>query len=301
MRSVSLRGGYDLAIVACGYERRSSFMLDVANVEAERKVAFGYGQNEVIAFSENHRRLSAAGFIFIRCLDEDFEHKLRAEVAALGAIGRRAAVLVDISCLTRYRLASLIRCFMGAQVDVDFFYSIAAYAPPNADEPVSEHVGPASEYLSGWSGEYTNPTAVISGLGYEHMKALGVIELLDPASSWLFVPVSPIAKYDDAVEHANSLLLRDVDESCVIRYDVLDGPALIRDLFALVAHLRTSHRCVLLPLGPKIFAFCAMLAGAHFRDISVWRVSAGRFANPVDRAASGRYTTFRVTFEVPDP
>lgn len=210
-------------------------------------------------------------------------------------------MLVDISCFTRLRLASLIRCFSDLNdVDVDFFYSLASYSPPTGDDPISDHVGPASEYFSGWSGEYTHPTVVVSGLGYEHMKALGVIELVDPSGTWLFLPQSPISVYDESVEKANKLLLRDVDASQVIPYDVINAPSLVRDLFSLLAHLRSHYRCVLIPLGPKIFAFCAMLAGAYFRDISVWRVSAGKFSKPSNRRASGVSTLFRVSFKQMD-
>ena len=291
---------YDCIIVVCGYERRSSFMINALAVQATQKIAFGYGTNEVIAFQKNRATLTEAGFEFVAVEDERFAGELRDRLQRCKVSDRRTRVLIDISCFTRFRLACLITCFMEmTEVDVDFFYSLASYSPPLPDEPISEHIGPATEYLSGWSGEYTYPTVVVSGLGYEHMKALGVIELLDPSGSWLFFPRSPIRKYDEAVRSANDLLLRDVDPSRVIEYDVLNAPALVRDLFSLLSHLRTHHRCVLLPLGPKIFAFCAMLAGAHFRDIAVWRVSAGKYAKPTDRAASKEYTIFRVSFDFP--
>ncbi|MFC4525091.1 hypothetical protein ISN76_02480 [Dyella halodurans] len=288
---------YAVAIVSCGYERRSRFMIEAIAFEADRKIAFGYGLNEKIAFKQNKDALIEAGFEFVRIDDVGFDEALRRSLMVDGVTIERCRVLVDISCFTRFRLASLIRCFTALRhVEVDFFYSLAEFSPPSLAEPANDHLGPASEYFSGWSGEYTNPTVVISGLGYEYMKALGVIELVDPSSSWIFFPESPIERYDEAVGKANDLLLRDVDASHVLRYDVLDAPALVRDLFSLLSHLRKSYRCVLLPLGPKIFAFCAMLAGSYFRDISVWRVSAGKYARPVDRRASENYTLFRVTF-----
>jgi hypothetical protein len=288
---------YDLAFAACGYEQRSRYMLEAINFEAKKKYALGYGFNERIAFKNNKLAFEGAGFEFTAISDDDFESTLRHLVALGHDKAPTKRVLVDISCFTRLRLAGLIRALSELkEVDVDFFYSLAEFCAPPAAEPLNEHLGPASEYFSGWSAEYANPTIVISGLGYEYMKALGVIELVDPSSSWLFFPNSPLIQYDEAVRKANGLLLRDVDKSRVLNYDVLDAPALVRDLFSLIEYLRNHYRCVLLPLGPKIFAFCAMLAGSYFRDVAVWRASAGKFARPVDRRASPNYTLFRVSF-----
>jgi hypothetical protein len=301
IENTSPRKMYDCVIVACGYEQRSRHMAESIEFSAARRVAYAYGLHEVLAFKANHRIFSRLNYDIQTVSDDEFYDRLDSEIASVRSEGGRRTLLVDISCFTRFRLASLIRCFSALDdVDVDFFYSLASYSPPSGDDPVSDHVGPASEYFSGWSGEYTSPAVVVSGLGYEYMKALGVIELVDPSGTWLFLPRSPIEAYDESVDKANKLLLRDVDSTQVIPYDVVNAPALVRDLFSLLAHLRGHFRCVLIPLGPKIFAFCAMLAGAYFRDIAVWRVSAGKFSRPTNRRPSGVSTLFRVSFRQMD-
>lgn len=115
------------------------------------------------------------------------------------------------------------------------------------------------------------------------MRAIGIIDHLDAANTWLFFPRSPIGEYDGAVEQANQLLLRDMDPSHVLNYMVFNFPDLCRDLFAPSSSLRLSYRCVILPLGPKLFALASLLAGAAYDELAIWRVSAGEHARPSER------------------
>jgi hypothetical protein len=229
-------------------------------------------------------------------LEEEFESWLRSKFEDF-PIDQNFNVLLDISCMTRLRLSACLKAFVDRGCgSLHVFYSLASYSAPNLDDSPNEYLGPVSPEFAGWSGEFGKPVAVVCGLGYEHMKALGVIDHIDPIETWVFFPESPLGDYDIAVSKANRLLLSDVGESNVVKYPVLDAPGLVRDLFSLIANLRQDNRCVLLPLGPKIFAFCALLTGILYKDLAIWRVSAGRYARPVDRTASDHQALFRVSF-----
>ena len=284
---------YDLVMATCGYESRSR-VLASCEIAAAEKIAVGYGSKEEAAFASNSDAFRAAGFNVQPVDDAQFTGWFQGVLSR--AETRR--ILIDISCLTRARLATVVACLMNQPPEfVDFYYSLATFSQPGQDDPQHEFLGPVSEFFSGWAGEYGKPIAVISGLGYEYAKALGLIDFLDPTDTWLFFPTSPIPDYDRAVQEANDILLRDIDPSRILRYDVLDPASLVRDLSALVAAIRTTHRCVILPLGPKVFAFSALLVGGAFRDVSIWRVSAGKFSEPKDRISSELHTIFRVRFD----
>ena len=293
VESVQGSDRYDLVIAACGYERRSRQLTDMS-ISCNLKFAVGYGTNETLSFASNRMTFEKHGYKFVALEDASYRTWLRDQLSDAS----RRRVLIDISCLTRTRLAVTVEVVTESPLAaVDFFYSLAAFSKPCLTEPQNEYLGPVSEYFSGWAGEYGKPIAVVSGLGYEYTRALGLIEFLDPTDIWLFFPESPIAAYDEAVSDANAILIEDVEGSRLVRYEVMDATSLVRDLSSLVAALRTTHRVVILPLGPKVFALSALLVGTAFRDVAVWRASAGKFAEPSDKESSEINTIFRVSLQ----
>ncbi|QWP78118.1 hypothetical protein J5226_06900 [Lysobacter sp. K5869] len=289
---------HDLAVAACGYETRSRYVLECTDINASKKISFGYGHGEELAFEENRKAYLGSGFNFEAVHDEAFEARIQRLVAE-ARIGKDSiSVFLDISCFTRLRLAQIVEALMTTGPFVlDVFYSLAAFSRPSEVEPTNQFLCPVSGGLSGWTGDATKAVVLVSGLGYEQMMALGIIEHIDPYEVWLFFPQSPLKSYDAAVSKSNALLLREISESNVLTYPVMDGPVLLRKLLPLVGSLRTEYRCILMPLGPKIFAFCALLAGCAYRDVSVWRASAGKHYQPRDRLPSKHSATFRIRYE----
>lgn len=289
---------YDLVIACCGYESRSRSLTECQYVARGRRVAIGYGEREVLAFEQNRTILERSGFEVHSVLDKDFYGFVSDILSSLGD-NARPAILLDISCFTRVRLAQIVEALhaRGGYV-LDVYYSLAEYSSPSAIEPNNEFLCPVSSFFSGWTGEADRSVGLVCGLGYEQLKALGIIEYIDPFETWLFFPRSTIERYDAAVSEANSLILRETAQSNVIGYPVMEGHVLMRQLLTLVGSIREDFRCILMPLGPKVFAFATLLVGAVYRDVSVWRSSAGRFAEPRNRRSSGECATFRVSWEL---
>lgn len=294
--SIAADQEYDLVIACCGYESRSRSMIERKGCLGGRRIALGYGELEELAFSENLRFFGGAGFEFFAVSDDQFPRFMRDLLAGLEG-KPNPAILLDISCFTRIRLAQIVEALAdrGAYV-LDVFYALAEFSAPSTSEPPNEHLCPVTPYFSGWTGDADRAVGLVCGLGYEQLKALGIMEYIDPFETWLFFPDSSIRSYDDAVEDANTLLLREVAPSNIVHYPVLQGAVLMRQLLALVGAVRQEFRCILMPLGPKIFAFAGLLVGSVFRDVSVWRASSGRFAQPRDRKASADFAEFRVTW-----
>lgn len=291
LRNAAASEHYDVAIVICGYESRSTKFLEVCPPAADVRVAFAYGSHKVLAYESNFRTLKSNSFEVIEVDSASYVDFLRGlmERAISVRPGHRLRIFVDLSCMTRLRLAQLVSLLCEIDCFVDFFYSLADFSPPNSNQPPNEFLEPASAFFAGWSGDIEKPTAVVAGLGYEYMRAIGVIDHLDASDVWLFSPRSLIDSYDSEVDAANNLLLRDTDESRVLHYRVDDFGSLCRELFSLVGSLRYTHRVVVLPLGPKIFALAAFLAGLTYRDVAVWRASAGEYGSPVERSPSEHF------------
>lgn len=287
---------YDLVIACCGYESRSRGMVESLPIVAKRRVALGYLEHHELAFSENSRIFSEAGFEFFGVGDNDFACVMD-KVLAEFPEDSVPAILVDISCFTRVRLAYIVEALARRRAyDLDVYYSLAEFSNPSAIEPANEYLCPVSSYFSGWTGDADRAVGLICGLGYEQLKALGIIEYIDPFETWLFFPDSSITQYDAAVVGANKLVLGEVFASNIIHYPVIDGVTLLRHLLSLVGAAREEYRCIVMPLGPKVFAFASLLVASVFRDVSVWRASSGRFAQPRDRRASTDHTSFRVSW-----
>lgn len=289
---------YDLVIACCGYESRSRSLIERHEFVSGKRLAIGYAEREVIAFAENREAFEKAGFEVRAVPDAEFAEFINEAILSI-LDSSHPTILLDISCFTRVRLALIVEAISAIDGCVlDVYYSLAEFSPPSASEPYNEFLCPVSSYFSGWTGDAERAVGLVCGLGYEQLKALGIIEYIDPFETWLFFPESSIHSYDIAVEKANSLLLRETSVSNVVRYPVMSGEILMRQLLNLVGAAREEYRCILMPLGPKVFAFSALLVGAVFRDVSVWRASSGRFAEPRDRHASADFSRFRIIWRL---
>jgi hypothetical protein len=288
---------YDLSIGVCGYEASGTHFLDSDRPLSKKKIAIGYGRHETLSFKKNRIKYRNCGYQFSSVEDADFPEYISNITNELIRKIEQPRIFVDISCLTRLRLAQIIESFSKISCRVDFSYTLAKFCPPKKRQSQNEFLEPVTSFFSGWSGDIDRPIAVVSGLGYEYMRAIGTIEQLDASDVWLFFPHSPIIDYDKEVLRANELLVNEIEPSRILHYHLDDFLSLCRNIFSLSGSLRSTHRCALLPLGPKQFALSAFLAGAMYRDVSVWRASAGEFAEPTERLASDYHFRVSVSFD----
>ncbi|AVP97527.1 hypothetical protein C7S18_10110 [Ahniella affigens] len=296
LKRPTVQSEFDLRIYCCGYESRCTSVLEEFPQHQGYGFAVGYGYLRELAFEKNKAEFERRGIEYCEVSDIDFFDWLIKKLRTLGN-KERIRVLVDISCLTRLRLGAVVQAFAQfGTIDASFAYSLAKFSPPGDNIELNEFVEPVSPFFSGWTGELDKPAALICGLGYEKMRAIGVVEHLEPADYWLFVPRSPLSDYDHEVLATNSNLLDSVSVGHVIDYRVSDPIDALGRLMSLTGVIRSKMRCSILPLGPKLFALCAMLVGVHFRDVSVWRASSGQHANPRDKIGSGVVVNLSVGF-----
>ena len=98
---------YDLAIATLGYEARSSAFWRSTSSSRRRSTAFGFMDDQILSFDANRRLLKDAGFD-VRCVsDEAFAAALSTSIAEAAKEVAVAHLLVDVSSLTRRRIAAL--------------------------------------------------------------------------------------------------------------------------------------------------------------------------------------------------
>jgi hypothetical protein len=289
---------YDAFIAVAGYERRARFISETIIPPAQRHIALGFPDQRVLSFEKNRKWYLRHDFEFLEPGDEEFSGVIKALLEKTCAIERCVSLSIDISSLSRLRMAHILAAIVQLQntyeVSVDFLYAVAKYsAPVDKSEPISfsDTVLP---FFAGWSPRLELPTVAVIGLGYEPDKAVGAYEYLEATKVWAFVPSGEDARYDKAVKNANAYLLKRLSSDQIIPYQVDQPFSSFQNLESLAFGAKKSGRVVLVPFGPKIFALACLLVACIHRDVAVWRISAGKFGEPVDRRASGKVVGIRV-------
>lgn len=267
---------YDIAVAACGFESRSRFFFDTSGIRASRNIVTDYGHRHGVAYKENKRWFEAAGFERVNEDDTIFVSRLTQALSSSGVNGNFCRVIVDISSLTRARLASLLMCLWchdKRDVEIDFVYSLAKYYSPPADVPI-DHVGPVGPLFAGWTDAPELPTSAVFGLGFEPGKVLGAAEYLEAGDVFACIPDGPDPRFKRAVLKSNSALLGELGSDHVVNYSVGNPFDTFVWIEGLCSGLLRHSRPVLIPFGPKIFALnCMLVALVHAPQIMVLRVS----------------------------
>jgi hypothetical protein len=280
---------YDLLIVTLGFENRATAVAQKNEVHALRKVAIGYTTDHVINYQANKDWYASHGFEVVEPAEEEFEKLITSMVRTVVPQKEVMRICIDISSMTRSRLARLVQFFWTGDSDqrteVDFVYILAEYSPPPPSLSRNTHVGPVTPQFSGWWIEPDLPVTAVVGLGYEEDKAIGAIEHIQPSDIWLFFPESPEPGYTSALQKANASLIEARNAPRVLKYQVAQPLLTLSYLESLCSGLLQKSNIVLLPFGPKIFVLSSLIVAKLYEPrIAVWRVSGSEAI--VDRKAS---------------
>lgn len=282
---------FDLALATIGYEPRARYIFENLCHRYSAGLALGFEMQHELDYERNRSWYRSNSFSTQDISDESYRSILLNVMKNTAADHKAISVVIDISSITRSRLASALVIFDSfaatMPVEVNFVYSLASFTEPPTVVKPNSHVGPVAPEFAGWWNEPDRPLAAIAGLGYEQDKALGAVEYLQAAEVWTWIPESPIEDYSNALRKANQSLLEGVPLGRQLGYRVHDPFECYSRLESLIYGLSRTHNPVLLPFGPKIFSLCALLAALRHPGVPVWRVSAEGQDNPVNREASG--------------
>lgn len=281
---------YDAVVATLGYESRAAHLSRTLPAEAPIRLACGFQQDHIFQYEANRKWFEQAQFEIEEPKEDEFPFWFYSVLERIRKYQTKPKyhVRIDISSLTRYRLAAIIHALRSVEWDeflaVDFVYSLAEYSAPPAEISVNRHVGPVLPEFSGWWSEPDRPAIAIVGLGYEENKALGAVEHIQASDVWIFTPESPISEYTPTLTSANQTLIEGINQSRLLRYSVNRPFDTFADLESLTSALLLDSNPTLFPFGPKIFALTSLLVACIHPTVAVWRVSGSEA--PTDRIPS---------------
>lgn len=291
---------YDLAIATVGYEERARHIFSTVQPSARVKTACGFDAQKVFEYENNTTWFESNRFEVAHLTDESYDEWIQGVLNGVETGNNPMRILIDISSTTRIRMARLLvslRNFARVSVEATFVYSLASFTAPPTERHANSHVGPVTPEFAGWWEEPDRPLVAVVGLGYEQDKALGAVEHLQAAEIWTFTPVSEVSQYSPALLEANRTLLESVPANHQMNYRVQDPFECFAKLESLVYGLSQTKNAVLLPFGPKLFSLTSLLVALLYPGLPVWRVSAERHEQPVNRRASGFVYGLGATFK----
>jgi len=225
----SLNDQFDLFIGTLGYETRSSHLARQGLINANRKIALAFPEEDYAAYLSNREVLKSAQFEVLPKDSGPLPQLLATAIENHPAdVKREFSILVDISSMSRPMLADVVfelsMVERTASVIVTFVYLPAEFVKENAEHAPVVVTEPVTPDYAGWTSTPERPITAVVGLGYEHDLALGTIEYLEPTNVWVFVPGGEDRRYDDAVNQANRNLKEMLRDERVMKYNV-DAPA----------------------------------------------------------------------------
>jgi len=278
----------DLLVVALGYEERSVHVAKQYSSRSKRNVALAFNSAETLSFGENAAALAALDFELLPIASD-----VGAQVVELITSDEQSIVSVgfDISSFTRLQIAQVVDALSNVglpHLAVAFLYAPAASDGWGRDARPITVASPVHPAFTSWLDDPGLPLAAIVGVGVEKNLALGVAEYLDVSFVHAFVPVGGDPGFDSLNQLANNefflanYLVRRAE------YDIKDAFRLFTRIESLIYGMAPESRVAVVPLGPKVFALCAILAVAKSeRAATVWRFSSAGGSTPVDRSAAG--------------
>jgi hypothetical protein len=296
---------YQVFLAAVGFESRANHVAEFLRPRAKTCTAWGFPDRQEISYQYNWEWYTDNGFKPVVITDAEFRSRCVALFQELTQAEVDVSVLVDISSLSRFRIATIIDIARRAKwrkpARIDFVYCVGAYSPPSEEFIPNRHVAPVLPSFAGWSPEPGEPPMAVVGLGYEQDKALGAVEHVQAAGIWAFFPESTEEKYIKSLEEANAAFLDLIPKSRVLRYNVQKPFDCFVHIEQIVYQGLQRSGVVLFPFGPKIFTVLCLGVACIHPHAAVWRVSPGIGEPASDRAPTDHFTGLTLIFEPVNP
>lgn len=281
---------FDLAIVTCGYERRSSFTAR-NGLRASARLAVRHADSAGLSFTENQELLQSSDWAIV-----DQEACLIVLREAIG--GGASKFAIDISSMPRRFLGQLVQILAESSGDaqVDWLYAPATFddSASAAGKIQSLIADPVSDFFSGGIRSPHVPVGLILGLGLEPHRSIGLVEFLEPSRVWAMLGQSDEPRFAEKAVDVNRELLA-LPMTTSLPYPVTSVATTFSALESLVFATQDSYRLVIAPSGPKVFGLASLLVSATAGDLrpAVWRVGGQGDAVPMDVAEVGMVVATR--------
>jgi D12 class N6 adenine-specific DNA methyltransferase len=252
-------------------------------------------------YRDNRAYFEGLGFNIIIGLRDDAVDVLAK--ALLSGDSATPSIFIDISSMSREMIANIALAIQRVRsektVSVAIAYAPSKFSGPYAPAPI-RLASPIKPSLAGWSSQPEMPLGAIFGLGCEPDLALGALQLLEPNKAWIFKPKGIDPKFDAAMRAAN-LHIEDIFDVSNFSYEISKPASARGRLEALLNAIDKSFRLIIVPFGPKIFAWLAISAVVFSRrsNVGVWAFSSKEHGSIVDRDAEGQVIWHSLKLEQP--
>lgn len=290
---------FHVAIAALGYERRCRWVIGEKKVAARQGYALEFGFLQGGSYPENRAFFEALGYERIPGVQPETPTALSEAIKSACPDTEEPNIFVDISSMSREMIANVMLALKLA-AGTRKLRITAAYAPskypghlPAAPIKIACPIKPE---LAGWSTTPEQPLGAVFGLGCEPNLALGALQVLEPDKTWAFVPLGVDAQYDQARSAANAHLSSIFDVT-YFDYLITDPVSTRGKLEAILNSTQGSYRQVIVPFGPKMFAWLALVTVvfANKNGVGIWTFSSREKGAVVDHPAEGPIIWFSCT------
>lgn len=279
---------YDIVVATVGFEPRASAISRVMG-EVSHGAAIGFDRNKKYAYEDNRDWFKENGFDFAEPGDAEYRRWLdrwmREAVGQCATATSPIRIAIDISSMTRDRIAVALETALAISaqhhLEIDFLYAPSAYRDPPQEPDFTSSIEPVTPFFRGWTPDPNRSTVAIVGLGYEIDKAVGAKEYLELKDLWAYAAHGGDERFAEKVKVNNELLWMEVPDDRIVRYSLTDPFGVFVQLESQLFGILRQGRALMLPMGPKIFALCSMLAAMHHHpDVAVWRVRQSETPQP---------------------
>lgn len=282
-------------LYAVGYEQRSSYFADLFTNDTAFCGALVYDDSaELGRFEENFKKFSTRKHKNVGLTLEAIRRSLQ---PAFEDRPSPKTLVVDISCMDRSILANLFLVIFDLIDQTDtlhILYTPNEFSEPEFTFPTVKYFGPAIPELNGRVGDFSRERCLIMGLGYEYGASLNVLEQLEPAVSYLYLPTGYDERFLPSVKKANFDFDFGIRNLHINDFYLAHADEAYRDISSIVLALKHSMAIALVPFGPKLFSFiCLLVAMENAGDVSFLRYSVDNDRLSSSLTASG--ITYGVT------
>ena len=293
---------FDLIFVAVGFEQRCTYAVQALDARAPVSIGLTFGFLQDLGYEQNKEYFERSGFELMAGLEASTVSNIISIVDnKFHQKDHVLHVMVDISSMSREMMANVILALEaacpGRRSVVSVVYAPSKFVRAAQQAPITV-ARPLKQELAGWSSRPELPLGTLVGLGCEPGLALGALQYLEPDRVGAYRPVGIDQRFDEALVGANEYL-DDIFDVVNFGYQI-DGPTVLRGKFeAVLNSMAEDFRMLVLPFGPKIFAWAAIstVVFGEKSAVGVWTFSARNQATLADRVADGPLVWYRAVVQ----
>lgn len=289
---------YDLAIFACGYERRARSVAQLISPHHVRNVlVFSFADfRDAGDRLQNQQYFSTYWTKDIAEVNSREEERIYSGTSALLPAHGNIRILVDYSSMPRLWYASILNWARFGEhigdIRIDFVYAVGEHREVAKPMVIDDIVCiPGCE-----GGPVPLAKAVaVFGLGFDGLPALCVLDRMEPDVVYAFL-ASPAAfeDYPERARQANKILIDDYAR-VTLELPLHSVESTFRMLGELIEPHRKEADITIVPMGPKPHVLAGMLLSLRYEEVACLRVT-GRRSEPENVSTNGNFVCTTVEF-----